>query len=232
MGRVVNSLKERPDTFFMMKAIVVGVVLALVAACSRDEAFGDGNTMTCGSVIKLQHVSSGFRLHSHEVKYGSGSGQQSVTAYSTGDDHNSYWLVQGADNTECAQGTPVKNGDVIRLMHVSTKRNLHSHAVMSPLTHQKEVSCFGEEGEGDQGDNWVVEVRGSSVWDRSKPVKLKHQVTGNYLTTAKSAMFNDRNCGQGCPIGGQLEVSASSSGSDWKTLEGVYFAPRDHDDGL
>jgi hypothetical protein len=31
----------------------------------------------------------------------------------------------------------------IRLTHVSTKRNLHSHHVTSPLTHQQEVSCYG-----------------------------------------------------------------------------------------
>lgn len=41
---------------------------------------GTGNEMvTCTSVIKLQNVQRGVRLHSHEVKYGSGSGQQSVT---------------------------------------------------------------------------------------------------------------------------------------------------------
>lgn len=39
-----------------------------------------GNELvTCTSVIKLQNVQRGVRLHSHEVKYGSGSGQQSVT---------------------------------------------------------------------------------------------------------------------------------------------------------
>ena len=32
----------------------------------------------------------------------------------------------------------------IRLTHVSTKRNLHSHLVTSPLTHQQEVSCYGK----------------------------------------------------------------------------------------
>ena len=35
--------------------------------------------VTCTSAIKLQNVQRGVRLHSHEVKYGSGSGQQSVT---------------------------------------------------------------------------------------------------------------------------------------------------------
>ena len=62
---------------------------------------GDLSVVTCGSVIKLSHIPSGlqsatghslkmhqncscppgYRLHSHEVKYGSGSGQQSVTGF-------------------------------------------------------------------------------------------------------------------------------------------------------
>ena len=32
--------------------------------------------VTCGSVLKLVHTQSNYRLHSHDVKYGSGSGQQ------------------------------------------------------------------------------------------------------------------------------------------------------------
>lgn len=36
---------------------------------------------------------SGVRLHSHDVKYGSGSGQQSVTAVENGDDVNSHWQI-------------------------------------------------------------------------------------------------------------------------------------------
>ena len=32
--------------------------------------------VTCGSVVKIANVESNDRLHSHDVKYGSGSGQQ------------------------------------------------------------------------------------------------------------------------------------------------------------
>ncbi len=32
--------------------------------------------VTCGSVLKLINGRLGVRLHSHDVKYGSGSGQQ------------------------------------------------------------------------------------------------------------------------------------------------------------
>jgi len=36
----------------------------------------DFQYVTCGSVVKLLNIQHNVRLHSHEVKYGSGSGQQ------------------------------------------------------------------------------------------------------------------------------------------------------------
>lgn len=51
--------------------------------------------VTCGSLIKLKHVVTKFRLHSHEIPYGQGSRQQSVTAFPKPDDANSYWIVRG-----------------------------------------------------------------------------------------------------------------------------------------
>ena len=46
------------------------------------------DVVTCGSVLKLQNIKFSSRLHSHDVKYGSGSGQQSVTGVEGVDDHN------------------------------------------------------------------------------------------------------------------------------------------------
>ena len=46
------------------------------------------DVVTCGSVLKLQNIKFNSRLHSHDVKYGSGSGQQSVTGVEGVDDHN------------------------------------------------------------------------------------------------------------------------------------------------
>ncbi|KAE8732562.1 Stromal cell-derived factor 2-like protein [Hibiscus syriacus] len=37
--------------------------------------------VTYGTVLKLMHEKTKFRLHSHDVPYGSGSGQQSVTGF-------------------------------------------------------------------------------------------------------------------------------------------------------
>ncbi|CAO3644469.1 unnamed protein product [Cunninghamella blakesleeana] len=37
--------------------------------------------VTCGSTVKLMNKATQYRLHSHGVSYGSGSGQQSVTGF-------------------------------------------------------------------------------------------------------------------------------------------------------
>ena len=61
--------------------------------------------MTCGSVLKIKNTKYDHRLHSHEVKYGSGSGQQSVTAVDTSDDHNSYWQIRPRNGAlQCVRG--------------------------------------------------------------------------------------------------------------------------------
>lgn len=48
--------------------------------------------ITYDSVLKLMHERTKFRLHSHDMSYGSGSGQQSVTGFPNVDDANSYWV--------------------------------------------------------------------------------------------------------------------------------------------
>ena len=55
---------------------------------------------------------------------------------------------------------PVKCGEVIRLQHLSTKRNLHSHLFQSPMSRNQEVSAFGENGLGDTGMlfNYFIDV--------------------------------------------------------------------------
>uniref|UniRef100_A0A8C4N896 Stromal cell-derived factor 2-like 1 n=1 Tax=Eptatretus burgeri TaxID=7764 RepID=A0A8C4N896_EPTBU len=177
---------------------------------------GQEGTVTCGSVVKLLNGKHDVRLHSHDVKYGSGSGQQSVTAVKEADDGNSYWRLRGV-NADCQRGEPVACGQVLRLTHMNTGRNLHSHHFSSPLSGQQEVSAFGEGGEGDQLDHWVVECSGKH-WRRSETVKFKHLVTGVWLSVSGEQY--------GRPISGQREVSGASSPSQhssWKAMEGVFL---------
>lgn len=60
--------------------------------------------VTCGSTLKLMNVDYKVRLHSHDIKYGSGSGQQSVTGTSAKEDGNSYWLVKAGTKKQCTRG--------------------------------------------------------------------------------------------------------------------------------
>lgn len=175
--------------------------------------------VTCGSLIKLVNTHFGHRLHSHEVQYGSGSGQQSVTGTETKEDINSYWQVKGKHNSICNRGEPITCGSVIRFEHLETHRNLHSHLYSSPLSSNQEVSAFGTNGSGDSGDNWVVVCTGSK-WTRDQDVRLRHADTDVYLSLSGNTY--------GRPIHGQMEVvgvNYADRSSYWRTGEGVYVKP-------
>jgi len=138
-----------------------------------------------GAVVKLQHAATSLLLHSHPLHYGhpGGSGQQQVTCFG-GYDDNDNWRLKGPDGVagEFRAGERVQHGDVIRLEHVRTGRNLHSHGgFRSPVTGQQEVTCFGDAGVGDGNDNWRVEVEGGGAVELGVPMRLVHEATGAAL---------------------------------------------------
>ncbi|VDL95408.1 unnamed protein product [Schistocephalus solidus] len=182
--------------------------------------------ITCGSLMKLLNADYNVRLHSHDVQYGSGSGQQSVTAIDDVSEAGSYWKIMGPNGAApCSRGKPIKCGSTVRLTHVVTKKNLHSHHFQSPLSKNYEVSAFGVDGVGDEGDDWKLHCD-SSFWKRGEPFKLQHISTAGYLH------ISGRTFGQ--PISGQYEVAASKSsayGSRWKSAEGVYVQPPEPESG-
>lgn len=164
-----------------------------------------------------------LRLHSHDIKYGSGSGQQSVTAVDVSDDNNSHWQVKPAMTESCKRGSPIKCNTRIRLHHIATNKNLHSHFFSSPLSRDQEVSCYGDQdGEGDSGDHWDV-VCNNDYWRRDSPVKFKHVDTGVYLAGSGRTF--------GRPISGQGEIvgvaSQHSTYTDWQVKEGLFVHPSD-----
>jgi dolichyl-phosphate-mannose--protein O-mannosyl transferase len=224
----MNRLKNWKYLFFAI--VLISICLPKLAAdlSGDDEAGHDHSQLkippelqyvTCGSLIKLQNIGTGYRLHSHPVNYGSGSGQQSVTGMLLADDPNSFWILKGPHHAPCKLGDRVKNGDQIRLLHYATNKNLHSHLHPSPLSNQQEVSAFSvdDRGNGDSGDHWKVEFSGE-YWKRSDIVTLQHVDTGKYL------QMNKRQYGH--PIPGQLEVACTDEKNEqtqWRTEEGIYF---------
>lgn len=66
-----------------------------------------------------------------------GSGQQSVTGVEASDDANSYWQIRGGSEGGCPRGSPVRCGQAVRLTHVLTGKNLHTHHFPSPLSNNQ-----------------------------------------------------------------------------------------------
>uniref|UniRef100_A0A915PYK0 MIR domain-containing protein n=1 Tax=Setaria digitata TaxID=48799 RepID=A0A915PYK0_9BILA len=198
----------------MLSEFVVSSILYFVSVGTSQT---DDGYVTCGSVVKLKNNYKDIRLHSHDVKYGSGSGQQSVTAVQAGDDVNSHWQILAAIKGTCKRGEPVKCGSKIRLKHLTTGCYLHSHLFHAPLTSEnQEVSCFGN-NESDSGDHWIV-ICNNNVWLRQDTVKFKHEDTGKFLATSGQQY--------GRPISGQYEVVAISTSQNsalWETAEGIFM---------
>mmetsp|Transcript_5826 Transcript_5826/g.8670 ORF Transcript_5826/g.8670 Transcript_5826/m.8670 type:complete len:218 (-) Transcript_5826:281-934(-) len=188
--------------------------------------------VTCGSAIKLFHAEpdgNEYALSSSPARINSGSGQQLVTSSPDKSGHGSLWVVKEAHGkSTCNPGEKIPFGTHIRLTHLETGRNLHSHNVRSPLSQQQEVTAFGEGSDGDDGDNWVVNPNGGSgsYWKKDQMVVLAHAVSGKYLGCTDQAKFHRNNCGRNCPVMDHLEVFGRSSRdkfTTWKTSVGVYL---------
>ncbi|XP_006875862.1 PREDICTED: stromal cell-derived factor 2-like protein 1 [Chrysochloris asiatica] len=197
---------------------LLGLLLALVMQVDGGAQTTAG-LVTCGSVLKLLNLHHRVRLHSHDIKYGSGSGQQSVTGVETSDDANSYWRIRGGPEGGCPRGVPVHCGQAVRLTHVMTGKNLHTHHFPSPLSNNQEVSAFGEDGEGDNLDLWTVRCSGQH-WEREASVRFQHVGTSVFLSVTGEQY--------GSPIRGQHEVhgmTSANSHNTWKAMEGVFIKP-------
>jgi hypothetical protein len=138
-----------------------------------------------GSIVKLRHLASIRNLHSHSHNYNhpNSSRQQQVTAFEAEDD-NDLWMIKAAHGTprDYKYGQPVQHGDIIRLEHVLTRRNLHSHGgIASPITRQQEVTCYGDNGEGDDNDNWRIELEAGGQWNTQGRARLIHVNTNHAL---------------------------------------------------
>jgi dolichyl-phosphate-mannose--protein O-mannosyl transferase len=133
------------------------------------------------------------------------------------EENREYPAEDNADTcTEAAE--PVKCGSIIRLTHLSTQTNLHSHGVQSPLSRQQEVTSFGQgDGKGDAGDNWRLECSGK-YWKQGAPVRLQHVDTGAYLGGSRQATFNGNNCGHGCPVLNHMEAFGRKSKDELSVL--------------
>ncbi|XP_044916245.1 protein O-mannosyl-transferase 2 isoform X2 [Felis catus] len=146
-----------------------------------------------GSVITVKNLRMAIGyLHSHRHLYpeGIGARQQQVTTY-LHKDYNNLWIIK-KHNTNADPLDPslpvefVRHGDIIRLEHKETSRNLHSHYHEAPLTRKHyQVTGYGINGTGDSNDFWRIEVVNRKFGNRIKVlrsrIRLIHLVTGCVL---------------------------------------------------
>ena len=148
-------------------------------------------------------------------------------------------IREAHNETACTSGEPIRCGDMVRLTHVKTKKNLHSHGIAAPLTRYNfEVSGFGgDDMRSDSGDNWRIdclqrkgaESKSEFFWRSDSLVRFNHVDTERWLSSSTKTKFHQTNC-PNCPILGDLEVSAAHGKSDaifhgsiFRADDGVYL---------
>jgi dolichyl-phosphate-mannose--protein O-mannosyl transferase len=241
--------KWAPIHAFLSSPYTLATVFLFLCSANNNDNNNNSTAVTCGSVIKIQHASTDYYLHSAaKVSINSrGSGQQLVTFVSDSiSKQNTFWWLRPAhhtlENTEyppakasCQLAEPIQCGTtLIRLTHQVTRKNLHSHAgIESVLSKQQEVTAHGSteasDDGGDGGDNWWVECMDADAdyWIQGAEIRLKHQETGKYLGTALSLEFNEKTCGARCPVMNHLETfgrTNQDSHSLLKTEQGIHLS--------
>ena len=175
-------------------------------------------TATYGSTIVLGHWLTGAGLYSdtRTYRHTGTSGQQRILALDESDG-NDYWHIKGPHSQPPGYrwGEPVRDGDVIRLEHVGSRRNLHSHAgIPSPATGQQEVTCFGEQGSGDANDDWRVQIEGGGTWVAGKRIRLIHVPTNHALHSHLHFYIHEDVYEEAGALTSLQEVTAFSSRDD------------------
>ncbi|KAI4520845.1 glycosyltransferase family 39 protein [Schizophyllum commune Loenen D] len=157
-----------------------------------------------GSKITLKNYGyGGGLLHSHVQTFPTGSKQQQVTCYHYKDNNNEWNVMPTWEEPDYNPNDPeirfLQDGDVIRLQHVSTGRNLHSHTIPAPVTKLNyEVAGYGNQTVGDHNDYWVVEIvddvkAGSKdqvprVHSLTTRLRFRHKVLNCYLRAANAVL--------------------------------------------
>ena len=186
--------------------------------------------ITCGSALRIQNEITKYYLASFNMNWSTGSHLQIITAI--GDDNsndNLFIIKEGETYPSCRSGEPILCNSVIRLEHVVTGKNLHSHVFPSMLSNSQEACGFGENGDGDVNDNFRIicyKQTNNTIIKGNTYFFLQHVPTEKYLyINYQKSMFDDYNC-RGCPINGQREVSLTDKKDKqclWRVLGGIIF---------
>lgn len=146
-----------------------------------------------GDTIRIKHTGTNHYLASiNKTYFNPGSSGQQIIICRAIRDSESLWIVGGPDGNppDFRGGTPVGSGEIIRLTHLNTKKNLHSHSDrQSPVARQQEVTGYGSIGTGNSDDNWQIMTEGDQ-WEIDKPFRLLHKTSNKLLRSQLTSPSN------------------------------------------
>ncbi|GMM32573.1 dolichyl-phosphate-mannose-protein mannosyltransferase [Martiniozyma asiatica (nom. inval.)] len=160
---------------------------------------GPRDVMTLDSSVSIKSQSlGGGLLHSHIQTYPQGSNQQQVTTYSHKDINNNwrFELVRDDPRNSFIEPHYVVDGMRVRIVHIQTGKNLHTHQVNAPITKGVfEVSGYGDAEVGDDKDNWIIEIMDNfgdedhlKLHPLSTNFRIKNEVLGCYLAVTDTPL--------------------------------------------
>ncbi|KAI0303009.1 hypothetical protein BC826DRAFT_965650 [Russula brevipes] len=156
----------------------------------------------CLCRVSVRHINTqgGYLIPHRSI-----STEQQVTLYPHIDENNDWRIINTTQDNhpetdwlDYPELVYLENGSRIKLRHISTEKNLHSHDYRPPVSEvdfQNEVSAYGMPGFiGDMNDDWIVEIEKGSKRDSvsgrrvrtlGTQLRLKHALTGCYLFSHK-----------------------------------------------
>ncbi|CAB4060018.1 POMT [Lepeophtheirus salmonis] len=184
-----NVLGDLEKPFSTLQVMVMDILVRLSnphllemccinASMPREVAYG--------AIITLKnHRTAGGYLHSHFHLYPEGID----SLLKKWNDESSNEVDKNSDNSIDL----LRHGDLVRLEHVITARNLHSHHEPAPMSKKMfQVTGYGENGTGDANDVWKVEIIGGNEGDAVKTVtskiRLHHYFVKCVLTTTTKTL--------------------------------------------
>ncbi|SBT79176.1 dolichyl-phosphate-mannose protein mannosyltransferase, putative [Plasmodium malariae] len=189
--------------------------------------------VTDGSSIILENIGTKYKLFSTDMKWGSGSGNQLVTAVTTNkNEEDLLWTVNVYEEGKSFTGNKINCDEIVTLKHVKSNGYLIGSSHDSILSNNYELSVHQDNSSG-KFQVVCENKKNKSYWKLGENVFLKNINHNGYLSTSKNYEFNQYNC-YNCPILYHLEAcimkyNNQKDDQKWRAKSGVIISHFNYD---
>ncbi|VWU51000.1 dolichyl-phosphate-mannose protein mannosyltransferase, putative [Hepatocystis sp. ex Piliocolobus tephrosceles] len=190
--------------------------------------------VTDGSSIILENIGTKYKLYSTDMKWGTGSENQLVTAVTTNKNNDELlWTVRVYDESKSLTGDKISCDEIVVLKHVKSNAYLTGSEHLSILSNNYELNINEDIEQAKFQIICEKKKKAKNYWKLGENVFLKNINKNGLLSTNKKYEFNDFNC-HNCPILNHLETCILKSNNQndnqkWKAKSGVILS-HFHDD--